>query len=82
MGHFRRDDRVSHARLGAGIVVDADERYTIIAFDDGGVRKFVSHLVQLERSDLPLPVKPPPAAPPRRRPRAKVAASAAEHDET
>lgn len=65
MGMFRRDDRVSHARHGAGIVVDADARYTTIAFDDDGVRKFVTSLVQLDRSDLPLPVKPP--APPKRR---------------
>ena len=65
MWHFRKGDRVSHARYGAGNVVDADERYTMIAFDDGDVRKFVTTLVRLERSDLPLPAKPEPA---RRRP--------------
>jgi hypothetical protein len=81
MGDFRRDDRVSHAQHGAGVVVDADERYTIIEFDEDGVRKFVTKLVQLERSDLPLPVKPTP--PPRRRGRrARVAASAVEHNDT
>lgn len=82
MGHFRRDDRVSHARYGAGLVIDIDERYTTIAFDDSGVRKFVTKLVQLERSDLPLPVKPPP--PPRRRSRrhATAAASTTEHNDS
>jgi hypothetical protein len=42
MGNFRKDDRVSHARHGAGIVINTDERYTIIEFDDGGVRKLVT----------------------------------------
>ena len=81
-GRFRKDDRVSHARHGAGTVIDADERYTVIAFDDNSVRKFVTRLVELERSDLPPPVKPKPA--PRRpaRSRVKVAAAAPEHDET
>jgi hypothetical protein len=62
---FRPDDRVSHVTYGAGVVVDINERYTVIAFDDGGLRKFVTTLVQLEGSTLPLPVKP---APRRRRP--------------
>jgi hypothetical protein len=64
MKDFQKDDRVSHSRFGPGVVVDVDARYTIIEFDDAGVRKFVTALVQLERSDLPVPVKPPP---PRRR---------------
>ena len=78
MGHFRKDDRVSHARHGPGIVVGSDERYTVVAFDTDGVRKFVSGVVQLARSDLPLPEKPTPA-PRRRSPRARVAAT--EHKE-
>jgi hypothetical protein len=56
---FRKDERVSHTRFGPGVVIDVDTRYTIIEFDEAGVRKFVSTLVRLERCELPLPVKPP-----------------------
>lgn len=56
---FRKDDRVAHARFGPGVVIDADARYTLIAFDEAGVRKFITDLVQLERSELPVPVKSP-----------------------
>jgi hypothetical protein len=68
---FRRDDRVSHAQHGTGTVVDADEGYTVVAFDDGAVRKFITRLVRLERSNLPLPPKPPPAPSRPRRARTK-----------
>jgi len=57
---FRKYDRVSHTRFGPGVVIDIDARYSIIEFDDAGTRKFVSALVQLERCELPLPVKPAP----------------------
>jgi hypothetical protein len=67
---FRKDDRVSHAGFGPGVVIDVDARYTIIAFDEAGVRKFVSTLVQLERCELPRPVRP---APVRRRRRKETA---------
>ena len=61
MRSFRKDDRVSHTRFGPGVVVECDARYTLIAFDEEGVRKFLTTLVQLERSELPLPVKRAPA---------------------
>jgi len=67
---FRKDDRVSHAGFGPGVVIDVDARYTIIEFDEAGIRKFVSTLVQLERCELPRPVKPAPV----RRGRRKVTA--------
>ena len=57
---FRKDDRVSHTRFGPGVVTDVDARYTIIEFDEAGVRKFVSTLVQLERCELPRPIRPAP----------------------
>jgi hypothetical protein len=60
MRDFHQDDRVSHSRFGPGVVIAVDARYTIIEFDESGVRKFVTALVQLERSDLPVPVKPAP----------------------
>ena len=61
---LRKDDRVSHTQFGLGVVIEVDARYTVIEFDEQGLRKFVTTLVQLERSDLPLPVK---RAPVRRR---------------
>lgn len=66
MEFFRKDARVSHAQLGAGVVIEADRRYTTIAFDDGAVRKFVTALVRLERSAWP---RPEPAAKAKARPR-------------
>lgn len=65
MEFFRKNARVLHAQLGAGVVIEADRRYTTIAFDDGAVRKFVTALVRLERSAWPRPV---PAAPAKARP--------------
>ena len=58
---LQKDDRVSHARFGPGIVIDVDAQYTIIEFDEAGVRKFVTALVRLERCYLPVPVRPAPA---------------------
>jgi hypothetical protein len=66
MASFQADDRVLHARYGPGCVVHVDERYTTIAFDDGAVRKFVTTLVCLETSDLPLPPPTPRPTRPRR----------------
>ena len=74
MKDFQKGDRVLHSRFGPGVVVDANVRYTIVEFDDAGVRKFVTTLVQLERSDLPVPVKPPPQRR-RRAPRRRSAAT-------
>lgn len=60
MKDFQKDDRVSHSRFGPGVIVAVDARYTTIEFDESGIRKFVTPLVQLERCDLPVPVKPAP----------------------
>jgi hypothetical protein len=64
MRTLRKYDRVSHTRFGPGVIIQVDARYTVIEFDEQGPRKFVTTLVRLERSDLPLPVK---RAPVRRR---------------
>jgi len=74
MEFFRKGARISHAQLGAGTVIEADRRYTTIAFDDGAVRKFVTELVRLERSARPVPEAAPP--PPARRPRHHAAVKA------
>lgn len=60
MVRFCRDDRVVHTRFGPGVVIDANDRYTVIEFDDSSVRKFVTTLLQIEGSDLPRPMKPAP----------------------
>lgn len=74
MPDFRKDARVAHTRFGPGVVIDADARYTVIEFDEAGVRKFVTALVQLERSELPVPIKPAPVK--RRRAAARRATAA------
>lgn len=76
MSSVRRDDRVAHARFGPGVVIEVDERYTVVEFDDAGVRRFVSHMLQVEPSTLPRPTKPALLARPRRRPRTGGLASA------
>jgi hypothetical protein len=60
MSDFQKDDRVAHSRFGPGVIVAVDAHYTTIEFDESGVRKFVTALMQVERSNLPVPVKPPP----------------------
>jgi hypothetical protein len=51
-------DRVLHAEYGLGKIIALDERYTTIDFDEAGVKKFVTDLVRLTRSDAPAPAKP------------------------
>jgi hypothetical protein len=68
---FRKDDRISHAQHGLGTILEADDRYTVISFDTGGVRKFVTQLVQLDASSVPAP----PPAPPTRKRRVRSAAA-------
>jgi hypothetical protein len=44
------DDRVSHAKFGAGVVLDVEVNGTVaritIRFDDGATRTLPSHLIQ------------------------------------
>ena len=60
MREFQKADRVAHARFGPGVIVAVDAHYTTIEFDESGVRKFITALVRLEHSNLPVPVKPAP----------------------
>ena len=55
---FSVSDRVSAATYGAGTITRLDEKYTTIEFDDGATRKFLTTVVQLERSETSAPVKP------------------------
>ena len=55
---FAVADRVQHSDYGLGRIKEVDARYTTIDFDDAGVKKFVTDLVRLTRSDTPAPAKP------------------------
>ena len=54
---FSVSDRVSAPTYGAGTITRLDEKYTTIEFDDGATRKFLTAVVQLERSETSAPVK-------------------------
>ncbi len=51
-------DRVSHTKFGAGTIKEVGSRYITIMFDDHGLKKFLTQMVQLERSDVPPRPKP------------------------
>jgi hypothetical protein len=56
--HFSPKDRIDHSVYGLGTISEVNERHTTIAFDDAGVKKFVTSMVRLSRSDTPAPAKP------------------------
>ena len=62
---FAVNDRVSHAEHGLGKIAEVNPRYTTISFDQAGVRKFITSMVRLERSDAPPPPKPSRARKPK-----------------
>ncbi len=55
---FRAKDRVDHSVFGPGTIGSADTHYTVIVFDKGGTRKFVTSLVKLKSTDIEAPAKP------------------------
>ncbi len=61
-------DRVSNPTYGLGTIKHVDGRYTTIAFDDHGTRKFVTTLVRLEHSDIPAPKRAGRTGSPKRSP--------------
>jgi len=62
------NERVSHATYGLGVITAVNAAQTTIQFDENGCRKFVTSLVQLERSTVAAPI------PPSKRARPKTAA--------
>jgi len=52
---FTKGDRVTQPTYGAGTVTDANERHTVIEFDEHGTRTFMTALVTLEATDEPAP---------------------------
>ncbi len=55
---FVPKDRVDHSVYGLGTVVTVNERHTTIMFDAAGVKKFMTAMVELTRSDTPAPKAP------------------------
>ena len=55
MAGFSVGDRVTQAQYGTGTVTAANERHTVIDFDEHGIRTFSTPLVRLERSSSAAP---------------------------
>jgi hypothetical protein len=50
-------DRIDHSIFGTGTIVDINEKYTTIAFDTEGTRKFITGKVHIAPSDTPAPAR-------------------------
>lgn len=57
MSKYKAGARVSQGQYGPGTVIESDQHHTVIDFDDHGVRKFVTMMVELESSTVAAPVK-------------------------
>ena len=55
MAKFAKGDRVSQPQYGTGTITETDNSYTVIDFDEHGIRKFLSEKVTLTRSTQPAP---------------------------
>ena len=58
MPRYSPGERVSQDQYGPGIVIESNERHTLIDFDDHGVHRFVTMMVNLKSSTVPAPSKP------------------------
>lgn len=54
---FSVGDRVTQPNYGSGTITSANERHTVIDFDEHGLRTFVTQMVALERTSAPAPVR-------------------------
>jgi hypothetical protein len=70
---FAVNDRVNHSEHGLGKITEVNPRHTTISFDHAGIRKFVTSMVRLERSDAPAPSKASRASKSSKAPKAKAA---------
>ena len=66
MPRYSPGKRVSQDQYGPGTVVESNERHTVIDFDDHGLRRFVTTMVQLKPSKVPAPSKAKKAKPRRK----------------
>ena len=53
---YSKGDRVTQSQCGAGTIVEANERYTVIDFDEYGLKVFWTRLVMLMRTAIAPPV--------------------------
>jgi hypothetical protein len=67
---YAAGDRVVQPQYGPGTVTSANERHTVIEFDNHGVRTFVTAMVTLEATSEPAPPRAKAAR--RRVPRKKT----------
>lgn len=63
---FVKGDRVCQRQYGTGTIVDTDVWHTVIDFDDHGLRKFATQLVELQQTSVPPPPRRPVSRPRRR----------------
>ena len=50
--------RVLQEQYGSGTILESTAYHTAIDFDDHGVRKFVTGMVELKATSVPAPAKP------------------------
>jgi len=62
--------RVAQGSYGPGTVLESNEYHTVIDFDEHGVRRFVTTIVDLKTTTVPAPVKAKRAKA-KRKPKAK-----------
>ncbi len=55
---FAVNDRIKHSVYGLGTISELNAQHTTILFDENGRKKFLTSVVQLERSSTPAPAKP------------------------
>jgi len=55
---FSADDRIDHHVYGTGTIVTVSDRITTIDFDAVGIKRFITDIVKLTRSDTAAPPKP------------------------
>jgi hypothetical protein len=55
---FSANERINHSIYGLGTISDVNDLHTVIEFDQNGRKKFVTSIVQLERTTVPAPVLP------------------------
>ena len=55
---FAPKDRIEHKLFGTGTILELDQWHTVIAFDNGETKKFVTSIVKVASSDTEAPAKP------------------------
>ncbi len=53
---YAKGDRVVQSQYGAGTIVEANERHTVIDFDEYGAKTFSTRLVMLVRTAVAPPM--------------------------